>query len=126
MELDQDLSAIVDKSELRDLLRRTYPKAPEGRIRSFLGQIWIFVKTMQAGDWVGLPSKTKRVIHFGEIAGVYQFNAHQEARLRHSRVVKWFAPNVPRSKLSQDILYGFGALATICGISRNDAEARIR
>lgn len=122
MEVDQDLSLIADKSTLRDLLRLTYPDAPEGRISSYLGQIWIFAKIMQPGDWVGLPSKTKRVIHFGEITGSYEFDGKQDPRLRHYRSVQWFAPDIPRSNISQDILYAFGP-PTICGI---DAEERIR
>jgi len=36
--------------------------------------------------------------------------------------MKWFAPDIPRSNISQDILYSFGP-PTICGI---DAEDRIR
>ena len=121
-ELGQDLGTIAEKSELRDLLRRTYPAAPEGRIRTYLGQIWIFVKTMQPGDWVGLPSKTKRAIHFGEIKGPYEFDGKQEPRLRQYRSVNWFATDIPRSNISQDILYSFGP-QTIC---RVDAEERIR
>jgi restriction system protein len=125
-EIDQDLSSISDKGALRVLLQQTYPKAPTGRIASYLGQIWIFVKTMQPGDWVGLPSKVKRVIHFGEIKGPYEFDAkQQDPRLRHFRSVKWFAPDILRSKIPQDILYSFGP-PTICGISNNDAEQRIR
>lgn len=123
IELDQDLSTIADKSELRELLRRTYSTAPPGRINAYLGQIWIFVNTMQPGDWVGLPSKFKRVIHFGEITGSYEFDANQEPRLRHYRSVTWFALDILRSSMSQDILYSFGAAGTICGI---DAESRIR
>ena len=121
-ELDQDLSSINDKNELRDLLRRIYPEAPEGRIRSYLGQIWIFTKTMKAGDWIGLPSKIKRVIHFGEITGPYHFVAKLDPLLRQYRSVKWFAPDIPRSNISQDILYSFGP-QTICRIA---AEERIR
>lgn len=56
-ELVQDLSKIADRDGLRDLLRQTYPTAKGGRIGSYLGQIWSFVKTMQPGDWVGLPSR---------------------------------------------------------------------
>jgi restriction system protein len=122
-ELAQDLSKLQEKSELRELLQLTYPTAPQGRISSYLGQIWIFVNTMKPGDWVGLPSKFKRVIHIGEITGQYQFEAKAEPRLRHYRSVKWFAPDIPRSNFSQDILYSFGAAGTICGI---DAEERLR
>jgi restriction system protein len=121
-ELVQDLSGIAEKSELRELLERTYPTAPEGRIRSFLGQIWTFVKVMQAGDWVALPSKTKHAIHFGEITGPYEFDGNQEPLLRQYRSVKWFATDIPRSNFSQDILYAFGP-QTICRIG---AEDRVR
>jgi restriction system protein len=78
---------------------------------------------MQPGDWVGLPSKFKRVIHFAEITGPYEFDGKREPRIRHFRAVKWFALDVPRSNFAQDILYAFGAAGTICGI---DFEDRIR
>ncbi len=121
-ELNQNLSLISDKKELREFLRQTYPDAPDGRISSFLGQVWIFTQVMKPGDWVGLPSKTKRAIHFGEITGPYEFDGTRDPRLRHFRSVKWFAPDIPRSSISQDILFAFGP-PTICGI---DAENRIR
>ena len=116
---------IADRSELRLLLRQAYPEASNGTIGAYLGQIWIFAKSMQPGDWVGLPNKAKRVVHFGEITGPYEFDGEQEPRLRHHRSVTWFAPNILRSKIPQDILYSFGP-RTICGISRNNAEERIR
>jgi restriction system protein len=121
-EIDKNLGKIAEKEELRDYLRRTYPDEPEGAISSYLGQIWIFTKMMKPGDWVGLPSKIKRVIHFGEITGPYEFDGSREPRLRHFRSVKWFALDVPRSNFSQDILYSFGP-PTISGIK---AEERIR
>lgn len=122
-ELNQDLRKTSNKSDLRKLLQTIYSSAPQGRVSSYLGQIWIFVNEMQIGDWVGLPSKFKRVIHFGEITGNYEFVAKHEPRLRHYRSVKWFAPDIPREKIPRDILYSFGAAGTICGI---DAESRIR
>lgn len=121
-ELVQDLGKISDKNDLRELLRQTYPTAPSGRIGSFLGQIWTFAKLMQPGDWVGLPSKTKTSIHFGEITGPYVFDTKQEPLLRQYRSVKWFATDIPRSSIPQDILYSFG-IQTICRI---DAESRVR
>jgi restriction system protein len=120
-ELKQNLNLIADKDELRDLLRRTYPDSPQGAIGAYLGQIWIFTKVMKPGDWVGLPSKIKRAIHFGEITGAYEYDEKQEPRLRHYRSVKWFALDIPRSNFSQDILYSF-LPRTICRIN---AEERI-
>jgi restriction system protein len=77
---------------------------------------------MRPGDWVALPSKLKRAIHFGEIVGDYTFDETQEPVLRHFRSVKWFATDIPRTSFEQDILYSFGP-QTICRI---DAEDRIR
>jgi restriction system protein len=39
--------------------------------------------------------------------------------------VKWLK-DVPRSAMDKDILYSLGAIMTICEISRNDAESRVR
>ncbi len=121
-ELVRDLNSIAEKSELRDLLRQTYPGAPVGRISNYLGQIWIFVKIMKPGDWVGLPSKTKLAVHFGEITGPYEYDPNREPLLRQYRSVNWFGTDIPRSAIPQDILYSF-AQQTICRI---DAEERIR
>jgi restriction system protein len=44
---------------------------------------------------------------------------------RHTRLVKWIRPDIPRTAFSQDLLYSFGAFLTVCRISRNDAERRI-
>lgn len=123
LELDCDLSEITEKVKLRELLEQIYPSFPRGKISSYVGQIWIFAKMMKPGDWVGLPSKFKRVIHFAEITGQYEFKPELGPAFRHSRTVKWFAADIPRSSFSQDILYSFGAAGTICGI---DAEQRVR
>jgi restriction system protein len=122
LEIDRDLSGMNDKGELREFLTQTYPSAPEGRLRGFVGQIWSFAKGMKPGDWVGMPSKTKHVIHVGEIVGPYEFDSKAAPDLRHSHRVKWFATDIPRSNFGQDILYKFAPL-TICRI---DAEDRIR
>jgi restriction system protein len=121
-ELNQDLGPIKDRDELRDVLRRTYPEDSTGTIGAYLGQIWAFAKIMKPGDWVALPVKSRRVIHFGEITGAYQFDGGQDPRLRHFRSVNWFELDVPRSNISQDILYAL-LPRTICQI---DAEERIR
>ena len=81
---------------------------------------------MKLGDWVVLPSKMKPAIHFAEIKGDYVYDSEAEDPYYHYRKVKWFALDIPRSNFDQDLLYSFGAFLTICRISRNDAEIRIR
>jgi restriction system protein len=81
---------------------------------------------MQIGDWVVMPSKMKSLLHFGEITGEYVHDSKQGSPYFHHRKVKWFAKDIPRSNFDQDILYSLGAFLTVCRISRNDAEARIK
>lgn len=121
-----DISKLEKKTDLYHLLLSTYPDDKQGRIRNWTGQIWPFAKSMIPGDWVVLPSKKKASIHIGEITGQYVNTPSSENPYYHYRTVKWFATDIPRSKFDQDILYSFGAAMTICRISRNDAEERVR
>ncbi|MDF2652267.1 MAG: hypothetical protein K0Q73_8072, partial [Paenibacillus sp.] len=90
------------------------------------GQIWPIAHEMKKGDWVVLPSKIKSAIHIGEIIGDYEFDLKQGSPYYHSRAVKWFATDIPRTNFDQDLLYSFGAFMTVCRIQRNDAEQRIK
>jgi len=126
-ELDHDLSKVKTRQDIRDLLADVYPNDKPNTIRNWVSQVWSFAKEMNKGDWVVLPSKLKRAaIHFAEITGPYVFDSKAAEPYRHSRTVKWFAMDVPRSIFDQDILYSFGAFLTVCRVERNDAEARVR
>jgi restriction system protein len=127
-ELSNDLGKLKEKQDLRELLAKVYKdedKKPK-TIINWTSQIWPFVKEMKKGDWVALPSKTKAAIHFGEITGEYTNNAAGPNPFYHYREVNWFATDVLRTGLDQDLLYSFGAFMTICRVTRNNAENRIR
>ncbi len=124
--LNVDLSKQQSVESIRELLEEKYPEAKSGQLKNWAPQIWPFVSRMQVGDWVALPSKKKGSIHFARIKGEYQHLPDSEAPYHHARDVEWFATDIPRSNFDQDILYSLGAFMTICRISRNDAEARIR
>ena len=123
--LSRDLSQ-VQKDALLQLLRELYPDKKETTLTMGGGQIRSFVERMQQGDWVALPSKKDRVIHFGEIKGDYQNDGQASNPYYHYRDVKWFAPDIPRTNFSQDILYALGSQLTICRIQKNNAEERVR
>ncbi|MFG0273628.1 MAG: restriction endonuclease [Phycisphaerales bacterium] len=123
-ELDCDLSALRDRSEVLDLLRRTYPAFKEGHRRQHAGQIWTFVGRMEVDDWVAMPSKHK-TIHIGKIKSPYRY-VGGESVYRHYREVEWIETDIPRTNFDQDILNSLGAFTTICQIKRNDAEERVR
>ncbi|MCG8563761.1 MAG: restriction endonuclease [Desulfobacterales bacterium] len=124
--LSPDLSKLNSREDLSDILNEIYPDSKKGTIRNWNSQIWPFVNEMKPGDWVALPRKKKSVIYFGKITGKYEHDPKAEDPYYHSRTVEWFAQDIPRSNFDQDILYSMGAFMTICRISKNDAEARIK
>ncbi|GIW56653.1 MAG: restriction endonuclease [Nitrospiraceae bacterium] len=107
------------------MLERAYPDAKKKTLLNWASQIWPFTKEMQLGDLVALPLKQRPTIAFGRVAGPYQYRRDLPADVRHVRPVEWLQ-EIPRTAISQDLLYSFGAFMTVCRIQRNDAEQRIR
>ena len=125
-ELSHDLSGMKNRGQLHTLLEKVYSDAPKGRIRNYVGQIWAFSQRITAGDLIILPSKQKPAIHVAEVKGNYTFNPEGENPFFHYREIEWIAQDVPRTNFDQDLLYSFGAFMTVCQVSRNDAEKRVR
>jgi restriction system protein len=124
--LNENLSKVGDKRNLLALLQRRYPTFSAAKLRNHAAQLWSFVNRMKPGDVVVVPSKVKPAIHIGELVGGYEFAATAPDPYFHSRKVKWLKKDLPRSVFSQDLLYSFGAIMTICEVKRNDAEERVR
>lgn len=125
-DLSTNLETLPSQKELRSHLYELYPDSKKGRINNWSSQIWPIAHRMKIGDWVVLPSKKKASIHFGKISGDYEHKPKGPNPFFHSRAVEWFAQDVPRNSFEQDILYSFGAFMTVCRITRNNAEARIK
>ncbi|UCE46681.1 MAG: hypothetical protein JSU94_00080 [Phycisphaerales bacterium] len=123
--LNRDLSKVTSPNNLRQLLKETYPDNSEKKNIIHSSQIWKFSHQMNPGDWVILPSK-KSAIHVAEIASGYRYDSTAEDPYYHWREVNWIVTDVPRSNFRQDLLYSFGASMTICSLTRNDAEKRVR
>ncbi len=123
--LSYNLAMKQDRVELRALLEKVYPDTPKGRISNHLGQIWAFSQVIALDDWIVLPSKQKPAIHVAKVKGDYTFDPEGEDPFFHYREVEWVAQDVPRTNFAQDLLYSFGAIRTICQVSRNDAETRV-
>lgn len=123
---EDDLSNAEDSDDIFSDLREVFPEDPKNRLLNWARQIWAFVGLMEVGDWVALPRKQKSAIAIGEITGPYEYDDSEEDDYVHSRKVKWLNEEVPRSAFGQDLLYSFGAFMTICQISRNEAEKRVR
>ncbi|MEZ5357687.1 MAG: restriction endonuclease [Candidatus Zixiibacteriota bacterium] len=124
--LKYDLSECKDRAALKGLLSHIYPESSKEKIDNHAGQIWAFSHRISIGDWIVIPSKYKPAIHIGEVKGEYSFNDKGIAPFYHFCKVKWIETDIPRTNFDQDLLYSFGAFLTICMISRNDAEVRVR
>ena len=65
----ENLEIFSNREELKKKVVEIYSDSVN--IPSSTGQIWRFGKEMKIGDWVVLPSKMARTIHFGKITGNY-------------------------------------------------------
>lgn len=126
--LSENLSRFHSREELLAHLGRLYENTdqPSNRQKNYSTQIWPFVSTIQTGDWFVLPSKLNPTLHFGEIVSDYCHHPAGPNPFFHYRTVRWLATDVPRSAFDQDLLYSMGAFMTICRLTRNDAERRIK
>jgi len=125
-DLKTDLRNFKEKKELYSFLVENYNLAKEKTAVNWASQIWPVAHSMKKDDWVVLPSKVNRTIHFGRIIGDYMYEPKAEDPYHHYREVDWFAQDIPRDNLDQDILYSLGAFMTVCRIKRNNAEERLK
>lgn len=115
----------LSRDEVKERLRSAYPESSAGKLRNHAAQVYAFAIRIAAGDWFVMPSKLSATIHVGEITSGYHFKA-SAGEYRHQLECSWIAKDLPRSLFDQDLLYSFGAFLTICKITRNDAEKRVR
>lgn len=120
-----DLSQTTSRTRLEALLRETFPLEKARTLNNWHGQIWALRETIQVGDLVVLPLKSRAAIALGTVAGPYQYRLDLPCGPLHTRPVEWRA-EVPRRAFDLDILLSFGAFMTICRVERNGAEERVR
>ena len=123
---DVDLSTINSQEDLYEILVKKYNLEKEKTAINWASQIWPIAHKMKVGDWVVLPSKIDRTLHFGKITGNYVYDESLGSPYYHYREIDWFALDIPRDRFDQDILYSLGAFMTVCRIHKNNAEERIK
>ncbi|WP_368834104.1 restriction endonuclease [Mycobacterium intracellulare] len=122
-----DLTEAHDREQVQAAAAAAYPQAKPTAVRNFAAQLWALRGRMSKGDLVVMPLKLAPQVAIGKINGDYAYLADEpDPTRRHIRPVEWLVTDVPRSVIKQDLLYSLGAFSTICQISRNDAESRLR
>ena len=118
------LANLGDYPAVSNLVTVAQPELKTRAAGNFSGQLWAFSIAMKEGDIVVLPRKLTSQIALGRVKGPYQYLKIGE-EFRHVRPVEWILPDIPRTTFEQDLLYSFGALLTVCTITRNNAEVRV-
>jgi restriction system protein len=121
-----DVSEYDSTEKIRHHYAQVYPQEKRNSQINCSSQVFSFAHRIQRGDLVALPIKSRRAIAFGKIVGDYKFVPDAHPYVKHQRKVEWIKDPIPRSEISQDLLYTLGAFLTVFQASRNDAEARIR
>ncbi|HSK93625.1 MAG TPA: hypothetical protein VLA76_06160 [Candidatus Angelobacter sp.] len=121
-----DLSTYPDRESLKAAYRGAFPSRSAAHVNTQAAQLWAFVAGMTIGDVVVLPFLTRREIAVGEIRGPYRWMPDGDPDLPHVRDVMWHVTDLPRVAFDIDLLHSFGGSVTICSVSRNDAERRVR
>lgn len=119
------LSKVSSYEDIVSIIKNTTPEDSTYKIGNFAGQLWAFAHVMHTGDIVVLPRKLTSQIALGRVTGPYT-HANVNGEYRHMRAVEWIRTDIPRSVFNQDLLYSFGALMTVCKITRNNAAQRIQ
>jgi restriction system protein len=123
---DRELSGAKSYEDIKRIVFDSYPGESPNKLTNHSGQISAFVLPMKAGDLVALPRKRRAMVAVGEVTGGYSYEPKGDEPYRHSRTVRWLNTDIPRSAFDQDLLYSLGAFMSVCKITRNDAEQRVR
>jgi restriction system protein len=116
---------VKTREALAQLVKETYSDEGPKTLSNWTGQLWAFRERIQKDDLVVLPLKRRSAIAIGRVTGGYSYQS-QGTDGFHTRPVKWLRTDIPRSAFDPDILSSFGAFMTVCQISRNNAEPRIK
>lgn len=114
--LKEDMSK-MDYGGVKEYVRQLFPELSGDYLNRRILQIYPFVHSMQDGDWVILPSKFDRTLHFGKIVGDYQYEFIGPAPYYHYRNVDWFEKDVPVDIFDSEIIYATQVHSTIFRIT---------
>ena len=121
-----DLSRFPDRDTLKATYRALHRNRSDGHVNTQAGQLWRFAHWMQVGDLVVVPLRFIREIAVGEITGGYRWTTAYGSDMPHVRDVEWFMTDAPRDAFPSDLLFSFGGSMSVCSVTRNNAEFRVR
>lgn len=106
-----DLSQYESLEDFRPIVVKEKQTDNRTSVSNWSGQLYAFVKQMQIGDYVMIPSASSRSYVFARIAGYYAYQENDD--LRHSRSIEIIKKDISREVFSQSIQYSLGAYRTV-------------
>ena len=104
-----NLSKIIpDLESFKLMVSKTYSDIKPRLILDYAGQLFRFVHELKTGDIIVYPAKLERMIHIGQIEGVYEYNPELIRNYPNLRPVKWLK-SLPRTKFTQGALFEIGS-----------------
>lgn len=122
-----DIAACRSREDVRALVESREPGIPANRASNYTAQLWAFRNTIQPGDLIVLPLKSRPgYVQFGRVTGGYAFDADEQDPTRQKFVsVDWQPEPVAKAVIAQDLLYTLGGSMTVFSPSRNNALERL-
>lgn len=107
-----------DRTLLKDVVQRAYPRSKPGAVPVWAGILYRFGFEMQQGDLVLAPYKPDSTLNFGMIDGPYEYHS-DVARHPHRRKVRWLRTGVARGLFPQAALYEIGSAVTLFKVRKH-------
>ena len=82
-----DLSGVKSRDDVKALLQKVYPQFGKAKVNNNAGQIWAFRATIEKGNLVILPLKTRGTIAVGKSSGIT--NTLRRTRKARSILARW-------------------------------------
>ena len=125
VEIQQDLTGEFPddwrefNKKYRPIYRETVPGKTKIAAGLACGALWTVAKGIRKGDIVLCPDGTG-TYRVAEVTGDYQYQS--EAKLYHSRSVRWLDTGIKRSDMSQPLKNSTGSIGTFCNITKYSSE----
>lgn len=120
-----NLSNYESREEYKTLVRKEKGDAPRTSISNWAGQLYSFCKEMDCGHYVLIPQRGSKKYAFAEVVGPYEYSPENENGLKHSRMIRIIANDIPRDAFSQSLQYSLGAYRTVFKVKNIDEVMRV-
>ncbi len=117
---EMDLSTIHSRSDFRTVVEAEKETDNRTSVSNWAGQLYSFVREMNIGDYVLIPTKGSRTYCLAKIKSEYLFCADEKDGLYHARQIEILVRDIPRSIFTQTIIYSLGAFRTIFKAKHED------